>query len=88
MVILISKFDVWMHTLSFNYHIYNVLVTLLSLTLGKMRRISYHVIKLVQSNYISIIDVTMIDVSSIKVDVSKDFGVHGLWNYIILYIFM
>ena len=43
-----------------------------------MRRISYHVIKLVQSNYISIIDVTMIDVSSIKVDVSKDFGVHGL----------
>ena len=50
---------------------YNVLVTLLSLTLGKMRRISYHVIKLVQSNYISIIVVTMIDVSSIKVDVSK-----------------
>ena len=57
---------------------YNVLVTLLSLTLGKMRRILYHVIKLVQSNYISIIDVTMIYVSSIKVDVSKDFGVHGL----------
>ena len=43
-----------------------------------MRRISYHVIKLTQSNYISVIDVTMIDVSSIKADVSEDFGVHGL----------
>ena len=43
-----------------------------------MRKISYHVIKLVQSNYISIIDVTMIDESFIKVDGSKDFGVHGL----------
>ena len=43
-----------------------------------MRKISYHVIKLVQPNYISIIDVTIIDVSSIKVDGSKDFGVHGL----------
>ena len=42
------------------------------------RRISYHVIKLTQSNYISVINVTMIDVSSIKADVSKDFGVHGL----------
>ena len=86
MVILISKFDVWMHTLSFHYHIYKV--TSLSLTLGKNEKISYHVIKLVQPNYISIIDVTIIDVSSIKVDVSKDFGVHGLWNYINLYIVM
>ena len=42
-----------------------------------MKKISYHVIKLVQPNYISIIDVTMID-SFIKVDGSKDFGVHGL----------
>ena len=61
---------------------YNVLVTLLSLTLGKMRRISYHVIKLVQSNYISIIDVTMIDLSTIKVDVSK--GIYGIVYHTIL----
>ena len=57
-------------------------MTLLSLTLGKMRRISYHVIKLVQSNYISIIDVTMIYVSSIKVDVSK--GIYGIVYHTIL----
>ena len=37
-----------------------------------------NIIKIVQLKYISIIDVTMIDVSSIKVDVSKDFGVHGI----------
>ena len=49
---------------------------------GKMRRISYHVIKLVQSNYISLIDVTMIDVSSIKVDVSK--GIYGIVYHTIL----
>ena len=58
------------------------MVTLLSLTLGKMRRISYHVIKLVQLNYISIIDITMIDVSSIKVDVSK--GIYGIVYHTIL----